>query len=50
VGSSVASSAEWSNYRWNGRKVAARRAAAASDMMPQRRGLPWWVGGRSTMR
>jgi hypothetical protein len=39
-----------SNYRWSGREFSAGRAAAASDMMRQRHGLPQWAGGRSTMR
>jgi hypothetical protein len=39
-----------SNYRWSGRTIAARRAAAASDMMQPRHGLPLWAGGRSTKR
>ena len=39
-----------SNRRWSGRTLAARRAAAASDMMQPRHGLPWWAGGRSTQR
>jgi hypothetical protein len=32
------------------RNAAARRAAAASDMMQPRHGLPQWAGGRSTKR
>ncbi len=39
-----------SNYRWNGRSLGAGRAAAASDMIPQRHGLPQSAGSRSTMR